>query len=104
MKKKDMIVLSIIAVLVLLLACGIVANEAGYKTGYEDGTRDATPIIFDPPNLHIEEYVPPMTEEEQMILLIDRLAGGVETANITIEFDSSGASKGSIYIYYNTKE
>ena len=104
MKRKDVIALSIVAVLVLLLACGIVAYGSGYDTGYNEGLQETTTFYFDPPDLVVEEYEPPMTEEEQIILLLDKFSAGVETANITIEFDSEGRTTGSIHIYYNTKE
>lgn len=104
MQKKDAIVPSIVVVVVLLIVCGIVANNAGYDAGYEDGTKDATTLIFNPPNLEVEEYESPMTEEEQIILLLDKFSAGVETANITIEFDSDGRTTGSIHIFYNTRK
>ena len=49
----------------------------------------------------IPEYKTPMSDEEHLEMILERFIDGIDTANITFEFDNSGYSKGFISIYYD---
>jgi len=108
-KNENKLVAVVLVAILLLVVTVFVAYNTGYDDGYDDGVRDAsvttlTPFEpFSPPEQNIEWYEPPMTEDEQIMLLLDKFADSVETANITIEWDGDGTTKGSIHIFYNTK-
>lgn len=101
-KKAGEILLILLAV-AAVIGGGWGINNAAYDRGYEEGLQSGTTLTLTPLYPTVPEYEPPMTEEEQILLLLDKFSEGVETANITIKFDSDGKTTGSIHIFYNTK-
>lgn len=112
-----------LVVVLLCLCIAVLVFMGGYNTGYDDGFDDGygfvepeylmfPDVVFgEEPSLDKWSEEPPYfysnsepTEEERLMQLAEAIVAGITTANITIEFDNNGYTKGFISLYYNKEE
>lgn len=102
-KKVWTIVIGFMLVLIMIGTYQL-GRDDGYREGYDlahaEGDIRVNMAIQKSRLNDIPEYEPPMTDDERMEMLLDRLIDGIDTANMTIEFDNDGYAKGFISIYY----